>query len=206
MVWCQEVSPRPPYSCGPGYGTPATFVEGVLPLAAAAYVVGMRGVPGPVSQTRSDLCMLLEPRRHLAPERGVLLGVVKIHRCLQTLGLGSRGDIAAAGQSASMEVDRERELTAQMAMLLGLAESASMPRRIASRWHGSARCILSYTIFEIRCRILACFALVRDWAGMPWHGDRREFSPQEGRHIASTLDCGHPVHPSVGTETRPRHA
>src|SRR5580698_10580743 len=60
----------------PGYGSPASFVEGVLPLAAAAYVIEMRRVPRPVSRTPSGLSMLLEPHRHLAPERGVLFGVV----------------------------------------------------------------------------------------------------------------------------------
>src|SRR5580704_14045964 len=82
----------PAVRLGPRDGTPAPFIEGVLPLAAAAYVVGMGRVPRPVSRTPSDLSMLLEPHGDLAPERGVLFGVVKIHRCLRTLGLGSRGD------------------------------------------------------------------------------------------------------------------
>ena len=81
---------KPAVFLGPGDGAPTTFVEGVLPLAAAAYVLRVRGVPGPVSQTCSDLGMLLEPRRHPAPERGVLLRVVKIHRCLHPYGLGEK--------------------------------------------------------------------------------------------------------------------
>src|ERR1700722_7376996 len=57
---------KPAVFFGPGYGAPTPLVEGALPLAAAAYVLRVRGVPGPVSQTCSDLGLLLEPHRHPA--------------------------------------------------------------------------------------------------------------------------------------------